>query len=138
MIEFPVWLVGGDHLLEHPEALVHDVVTEHHCERMVADVLAGHRHRVPQAQGLALPDVVDVGELGQAPDLLELLQLSGRLQRRLELDRAVEMVLQTVLAPARDDQDVVDAGPYRLLDHVLDRRPVDDRQHLLGLRLGRG
>ena len=69
---------------------------------------------------------------------LELLQLAGGVERRLELEGAVEVVLQAALAPAGDDQDVVDAGPYRLLDHVLDRRAVDDRQHLLGLRLGGG
>ena len=56
----------------------------------------------------------------------------------LELDAAVEVVLDRLLAPAGDDEDVVDPGPHGLLHHVLDGRLVDDRQHLLGLRLGGG
>ena len=52
--------------------------------------------------------------------------------------RAVEVVLDRALAPPGDDQDVRDARAHGLLDHVLDGRLVDDRQHLLGLRLGGG
>ena len=37
-----------------------------------------------------------------------------------------------------DDQDVLDAGLDGLLDHVLDHRAVDDREHLLGHSLGEG
>ena len=42
------------------------------------------------------------------------------------------------LLAAGDDDDLLDAGRDRLLDAVLDDRLVDERQHLLGLRLGRG
>jgi hypothetical protein len=92
---------------------------------------------VAQAERLALADVVDVGQVGQAPHLGQQLVLAGRFEGHFELDRAVEVVFEAALAPARDDEDVVDAGPHGLLDHVLDRRPVDDRQHLLGLGLRR-
>ncbi len=46
------------------------------------------------------------------------------------------MVLDRVLAAAGHDHDALDAGVARLLDDVLHERPIDERQHLLGLRLG--
>ena len=71
-------------------------------------------------------------------DLLQLVVLARLLQVVLQLERAVEVVLDRALAPAGDDEDVVDARPDGLLDHVLDGRLVDDREHLLGLGLRRG
>ena len=55
----------------------------------------------------------------------------------VELGIGVEVVLDRALAPAGDEQHARDAGPHQLLDHVLDDRLVDDRQHLLRLRAGR-
>src|SRR5215813_5635872 len=46
------------------------------------------------------------------------------------------MVFDDSLVAAGDEDEVLDAGLARLIDHVLDQRPVDDRQHLLGHRLG--
>ena len=46
------------------------------------------------------------------------------------------MLLDGALALADDHEDVGDARLDGLLDDVLDHRRVDDRQHLLGLRLG--
>ena len=46
------------------------------------------------------------------------------------------MIFDGVLAAAGDEDDVLDAGRDGLLDAVLDDRLVDERQHLLGLRLG--
>ena len=72
----------------------------------------------------------DVAHLG-------LLALTARLRQvELELERPVEVVLDGVLAPPGDDEDVGDAGPDRLLDDVLDGRLVDEREHLLRLGLG--
>ena len=65
-------------------------------------------------------------------------RLAARLEKRLELDRDVEVILDRVLAAAGDEDDVVDAGRDRFLDAVLDDRLVDERQHFLRLRLGRG
>ena len=42
----------------------------------------------------------------------------------------------TRLVAAGDEDEMLDAGFARLVDRVLDQRPVDDRQHLLGHRLG--
>ena len=46
------------------------------------------------------------------------------------------MVLDDALVAAGDEDEMLDAGLARLVDRVLDQRPVDDRQHFLGHRLG--
>ena len=65
-------------------------------------------------------------------------RLAAARHRRLELEGDVEMVLDRVLAAAGDEDHLLDAGLERLLDRILDQRLVDDRQHLLGHRLGGG
>ena len=75
---------------------------------------------------------------GDLADLLELLRLAALLEEALELDGDVEVILDRVLAAAGDDDDVVDAGLDRFLDAVLNDRLVDEDQHFLRLRLGRG
>jgi hypothetical protein len=47
------------------------------------------------------------------------------------------MVLDDGLVPAGDEDEMLDAGLARLVHHMLDERPVDHGQHLLGHRLGR-
>src|SRR4029453_9794842 len=48
------------------------------------------------------------------------------------------MILDDALVAARDEDEMLDAGIPRLVDDMLNHRTVDDRQHLLGYRLGRG
>ncbi len=57
-------------------------------------------------------------------------------QRQLQLELAVEMVLDHALVAAGDEDQMLDAGLARFVDHVLDQRPVDHRQHFLRHRLG--
>ncbi len=64
--------------------------------------------------------------------------LAARGQRGVELEHAVEMVLDHALVAAGDEHEVLDAGFARLVDHVLDQRLVDDGQHFLRHRLGGG
>jgi hypothetical protein len=59
-------------------------------------------------------------------------------QRALELGDRVEVVGDVVLVAPQDDEDVIDARAHRLFDDVLDRGLVDDGEHLLRHRLGRG
>ena len=92
------------------ERSIHDVVAEQHGEGLVAHVLAAHGHGVAQAQRLALAHVVDVGEVGELQDLLEQLVLALGMQVGLELDGAVEVILEGALAATGDDEDVVDPG----------------------------
>ena len=55
-----------------------------------------------------------------------------------ELELAVEMILDDALVAAGDEDEMLDAGLARLIDRILDQRPVDDRQHFLGHGLGGG
>ncbi len=91
-----------------------------------------------EAERLALADVGEVDQVGDLANLLEQLVLAARLEEGLELDGDVEVIFDGVLAASGDEDDVVDARRHRLLDAVLDDRLVDERQHLLGLRLGGG
>ena len=104
----------------------------------VADVVPGGTDGVAQPVQLLLPDEVDVRQVGDAADGSRSSSSSRDSQLRLQLEVAVEVLLDRALALADDHEDVRDAGGHRLLDHVLDHRRVDDRQHLLGLRLGGG
>jgi hypothetical protein len=57
-------------------------------------------------------------------------------ERVFELELAVEMVLDDGLVAAGDEDEMFDTGLARFVDHMLDQRLVDHRQHLLrhGLR----
>ena len=99
--------------------------------------VARDQHGVAEAERLSLAHVREVDQVGDLADLGEQLLLAARLEERLELDRHVEVILDRVLAAAGDQDDVVDARGDRLFDAVLDDRLVDERQHLLRLRLGR-
>ena len=46
------------------------------------------------------------------------------------------MILDDVLVAPGDEDEMLDAGLPRLVDHMLDDRPVDHRQHFLGHGLG--
>src|SRR5687767_14134337 len=46
------------------------------------------------------------------------------------------MILERVLAAAGHEDHLLDPGLARFLDGILDERPVNDRQHFLGDRLG--
>ena len=47
------------------------------------------------------------------------------------------MIVDRALAPARDEEELLDAGRLGLLDCVMNQRLVDYRQHFFGHRLGR-
>ena len=65
------------------------------------------------------------------------LLLAAPAQRVVEFVGDVEMVLDDALVAPGDEDELLDARRARLVDDVLQDRPVDDRQHLLGHRLGR-
>src|SRR5215813_4343518 len=94
-------------------------------------------HGVAQAQRLLLPGEArgaGPGEiLGQQFEVGALLAFA---QRHLEFELAVEMILDDALVAPGHEDEVLDAGLARLIHHVLDYRPVDDRQHFLRHRLG--
>jgi hypothetical protein len=71
------------------------------------------------------------------PQEIERLVLLPLEQRHLQLELAVEVVLDDALVAAGDEDEVLDPGLARLVDDMLDQRPVDHRQHLFRHRLGR-
>jgi hypothetical protein len=64
--------------------------------------------------------------------------LALRLQYRLELGVAVEMILDGALGTSGDEDQGVGAGGERLVDRILNERLIDDRQHFLRAGLGDG
>ena len=99
-------LVHVEHRLEQARVVDHDVVAEEHRERFVADVLACDRHRMTEAERIALADVVDVGDVVDDLDVGELVELPGLLEVVLELEVAIEVVFDGVLPAPGDDEDV--------------------------------
>jgi hypothetical protein len=89
-----------------------------------------------EAERLLLPDGDDFSVLGfrraERVEALALLAHGG-----LELERDIEIIDQARLAAAGDEDHLLDPGLAGLVDRILDQRPVDDRQHLLGDGLGR-
>src|SRR5713101_7028729 len=97
---------------------------------------AGRGYSVAEPSGFALADVVDFGHLGDGPDLSKLVKLAALFKGVLEFHRTVEVILEAGLAPSCDHQNVGEPTANRFLDHVLDGRLVDEREHLLGHGLG--
>jgi xanthine dehydrogenase accessory factor len=129
--------------LEHPRHLedrrhvrVDDVVSQHHGERLIADEIFGLEDRVAQAQGEFLPDVDDFEEIRDLPNQSEQILLAAVLEHSFELEGYVEVVFDGILAPAGDQDDLLDAGGLGFLDDVLNERLVDERKHFFWLRLG--
>ena len=107
-------LVHVDHLLQRRRIRVDHVVAEDDGERLVADQCLRDEHGVPEAERLALPHVRDVDQLRDLADLFELLRLAALLEKALELDGDVEVILDRVLAAAGDDDDVARRRMRRL------------------------
>src|SRR6266567_7076661 len=98
-------------------------------------------YRVAETTRRLLLDVSDVDLFAQPVDFSEDLQQVTPValsQVVLEVDRAVEVVDDGALAAAGHHDHLLDPARDRLLDAVLDRRLVDEGQHLLRLRLGHG
>ena len=88
-----------------------------------------HRHLLAREAGLAWRRL-------QALQAGELIVLAALGERIVELELDVEVILDDrLVAPGHEDE-MLDAGLARLVDHILDDRPVDDGQHLLRNGLG--
>ena len=117
---------------------LHQNVGKKQGEWLMADQFARAPHRVAQTERLLL-----AGEARRARARQVLVQhrelacLAARGEHLLELELAVEMVLDHALVAAGDEDEMLDAGRHRLVDHVLDQRTVNHRQHFFGHGLGR-
>ena len=117
----------------------HQFVRQHHRERLVADDVAGAPHRMAEAERRLLPGEAHGAGFGLvARQNLHLGLLAARGQRGVEFVHPVEMILDHALVAAGDEDEMLDAGFPRLVDHILDQRLVDDGQHFLRHRLGGG
>ena len=86
--------------------------------------------------------LTSVGNLaGRREPLLQFLDRIGpaaRGQLGDQLTRVIEVILDRTLAFAGDEYELLDPCCAGLLDRVVDQGLVNDRQHFLGQRLGRG
>ena len=139
-VGFIAQLVGGlDHLSKAARRVQHQLVRQHHRERLVADDVAGAPHRMAEAERRLLPGKTHGACLGLvARQNLHLGLLPARLERGVKFVHPVEMILDHALVAAGDEDEMFDAGFAGLIDHILDQRPVDDGKHFLRHRLGGG
>jgi hypothetical protein len=114
----------------------HDVVAPQHHEWLIADHFLCQQHGMPVAQGRALADHDELGHLGGPPCRFEQVVLACRFEAVLQLEEAVEVVLDGALGRGGDQHHLLDARLDGALDDVLDHWLVDDRQHLFRHRLG--
>ena len=63
-------------------------------------------------------------------DVGKLRRLALLFKQRLELDAAIEMVLDRALAAACHEDELLNACGACLINGILNERPVNDRQHL--------
>ena len=98
--------------------------------------MAGAPHRVAEPERLLLAHRDDLSD-PRARRLERIEALARLAHRRLELEGDVEIIDQSRFASAGDEDHLLDAGLARLVDRILDQRPIDDRQQLLGDALGR-
>jgi len=129
--------VEVDELLCAGNAVPDDIVPEKHREGLVPDMLLGAQDCIPKSSGLLLSDVVDIDQGGYLLNRPQRLELPVVSQVHLKLWRVVEVVLDRPFPPACDDDQVLYPRVDRLLHHILYHRAVDEREHLLGHRLGR-
>ena len=114
-------------------------VRQQHRERLVADDLARAPDGVAEAERRLLAGERAIARRGEvAEQRLQLLDFAAPSQRVLKLVGDVEMILDHRLVAAGDENEMLDAGRHRLVDDVLQDRPVDHRQHLLRHAFGGG
>ena len=77
-----------------------------------------------QAQGLALANVGEVGQVGDTSDQFQVLLPAPPPEGVLQLECDVEVVLNGGLAASGHQHQAFDTRPDGLLDHVLDDRRI--------------
>src|SRR5207237_10607254 len=73
-------------------------VSQHDGEGLVADEVLCAQHGVPQAQRFGLSNVAKVRQLGDSPNVVQKLALPVSFEVFLQLERAVELVLNLELS----------------------------------------
>ena len=129
---------GVHHLRETAARVLDEDIRQEQRERLAPDQFARAPYRVTKPERLLLPGKTrrpgDRQVMTQELQRLVLLPLE---QRHLQLELAVEMILDDALVAAGDEDEMLDSRLAGFVHDVLDERPVDDRQHLLRHGLGR-
>lgn len=125
-----------DHPGQHRISRIDEVVTQQHDKWFVTHMVAGAQHRMPQAQWIALPHVVNSCQISGFGNQRQSVLVVLSAQDIFKFQVAVEVILQRALTTPGDEQDIVHARCYRLLNHVLNGGFIDNREHLLGRGLG--
>ena len=133
-----VEILGGvDHLRQTAARVFHQHVRQDDGEGLITDQLARAPDGMAEAERRLLASEASAAGVGQVGlQKLEFALLAALDQGNLKFELAVEMVLDHALVAAGDKNAVLDAGLPRLVDDVLNQRPVDYRQHFLGHGLG--
>src|SRR3954464_1786012 len=112
--------------------LIDEVVAKQHGKGLVTNMCGSHQHGMAEASGVSLPYVMDLRQLAGLLNACQPRLVAFGLQRLLELDVAVEVVLEGPLVASGDEQHIGEASVHRFFDDVLDGWLVDDGQHLFG------
>lgn len=120
------------------DSVAHQLVRQHHRERLIADRFAGASDRMAESSGLVLVDDGRPPIRADAADAVRQFDPALRLERRDDRRVRLEVGLDAWLEPAGDDHDVIDAGPERLVDHELQQRRIADGKQLLRKSFGGG
>ena len=131
---------GLDHLRQAARRVQHQFVRQHDRKGLVADDVARAPHRVAEAERRLLPGEARGAGCGlvACQNILFGFLVAARGKRGVELEHAVEMILDHALVAPGDEDEMLDAGFLGLVEYVLDQRLVDDGQHFLRHRLGGG
>ena len=131
--------IGVEHLGKTSLArCLHQHIGKEQRERLVADQIARAPDRMTEAKRLLLAGEARAPRTRQiVGEGLKLGGLAARGKNLLEFELPVEMILDDALVAAGDKNEVLDARLPRLVDDMLNERPVDHGQHLLRHRLGR-
>ena len=127
-----VFTGGFDHLREASGLVLHEHVGQQQGKRLAADQFPGAPNGMAEPQRLLL-----AGKAGRArvrqfpPQSVERFLLLALEQRHFQFELPVEMILDNPFVPPGDEYEMLDAGFARLVDDMLDQRPVNHRQHFL-------
>ena len=125
--------------LDHGRPLVRpeDRVPERDRERLVAGRPLGAQQRIAEPARRRLARVGELDAHLLEDEAVEQRAVLTLLEHRRQVRIAIEVILDRPLAAPGHEHDPLDPRRRQLLDDVLHDRLAADRQHLLGLALGR-
>src|SRR5258708_6505943 len=132
-------LVGIEHLREAAALGLHQHIRQQQGERFIADDFARAPHRMSESKRLLLAGETGLAGARQvARQEFEIRAAIALRQGQFEFELAVEVVLDDALVAAGGEDEMLDASLTGLVDHMLDQRTVDHRQHFLRHGFGGG